>query len=107
MQDTIWGMLDPRITKLRHARARINRVLERLEPVIAGYREKLAGIEAEIQAIAPELKPPPRRYKPNADFARAGSRWTSSAPHKVRQPCGRLPSAPWHGKASRYQIGGL
>ena len=67
-------MIDPTITKLRRARARararVHRVLERLEPMVAGYREKLAGIEAEIQAIAPELTLPPRRYKPNPHFAR-------------------------------------
>ena len=38
--------------------------------MVAGYREKLAGIEAEIQAIAPELNLPPRRYKSNPHFAR-------------------------------------
>ena len=63
-------MIDPPITKLRRARARVHRVLDRLEPIVAGYREKLAGIEAEIQAIAPELNLPPRRYKPNPHFAR-------------------------------------
>ena len=63
-------MTDPPLKVLRSKRARIHRVLERLEPLVAGYREKLARIEAEIQAIAPELNLPPRRYKPNPHFAR-------------------------------------
>jgi hypothetical protein len=63
-------MIDPPITTLRRARTRIHRVLERLEPIVAGDREKLARIESEIQAIASELDLPPRRYKPNPHFAR-------------------------------------
>ena len=64
-------MIDPPITKLRRARARVHRVLDRLEPLIAGYREKLARLEAEIKAIAPELDLPHRRREPNPDFARS------------------------------------
>ena len=63
-------MIDPPLKVLRSKRARIHRALERLEPLVAGYREKLARIEAEIQAIAPELNLPSRRYKPNPNFAR-------------------------------------
>lgn len=70
MQPTLWGMIDPPITKLRRARGRVHRVLDRLEPLVAGYREKLARLEAEIKAIAPELDLPHRRREPNPDFAR-------------------------------------
>ena len=63
-------MIDPPLKILRSKRARIHRMLERLEPMVTGYREKLARIEAEIQAIAPELNLPPRRYLPNPHFAR-------------------------------------
>ena len=66
----MWGMIDPPITNLRRARARVHRVLDRLEPLVAGYREKLARLEAEIKAIAPELDLPHRRREPNPDFAR-------------------------------------
>lgn len=38
--------------------------------MVARYREKLDRINADIQAIAPELNLPPRRYKPNPYFAR-------------------------------------
>jgi hypothetical protein len=70
MQTTICAMADALLKTLRCKRARIHRVLERLEPMVSGYREKLAGIEAELQAIAPELNLPPRRYLPNPHFAR-------------------------------------
>ncbi|MEI7712275.1 MAG: hypothetical protein WCI94_12625 [Rhodospirillales bacterium] len=63
-------MKDSDLTKLRSARARVHRVLDRLEPMIAGYREKLDRLNAEIQALAPELNLPPRRYQPNPHFAR-------------------------------------
>jgi hypothetical protein len=45
-------MKDSDLTKLRSARARVHRVLDRLEPMIAGYREKLDRLNAEIQALA-------------------------------------------------------
>ena len=35
-------MIDPPIKVLRSKRTRIHRVLERLEPLVAGYPEKLA-----------------------------------------------------------------
>ena len=38
--------------------------------MVAGYREKLARLEAEIKAIAPELDLPHRRREPNPHFAR-------------------------------------
>ena len=63
-------MTDPLVNNLRRARARVHRVLDRLEPLAAGYREKLARLEAEIKAIAPELDLPHRRREPNPDFAR-------------------------------------
>jgi hypothetical protein len=50
--------------------ARIHRQLDKLEPLLAGYQAKAADLEAQIQAIAPELNLPPRRYQANPHFAR-------------------------------------
>ena len=58
------------LANLRRQRVRIDRVLDRLEPQIAGYRAKLARIEAHIQELAPELPLAWRFRKPNPYFAR-------------------------------------
>ena len=58
------------LADLRSKRSRVHRALDRLEPMVADYRAKLAGLEAAIQVIAPELQLHPRRYKPNPVFAR-------------------------------------
>lgn len=63
-------MRDPDLTKLRRKRSRVHQALDRLEPMVADYRAKLAELEAAIQALAPELQLHPRRYKPNPVFAR-------------------------------------
>ncbi len=63
-------MVDSELTKLRRARARVHMNLRKLEPLIAGYYLKAAELEARIQALAPELLLPPRRYRPNPVFAR-------------------------------------
>lgn len=63
-------MPEKEITKLRRKRIRIHRALDRLEPLVAGYRAKLARIEARIQEIAPELPLSGRRRTPNPHFAR-------------------------------------
>jgi hypothetical protein len=44
--------------------------IDQLEPQLAGYRAKLADLEARIHDLAPELNLPPRRYSPNPHFAR-------------------------------------
>ncbi len=61
---------DSELTKLRRARARVHRQLDKLETLLAGYHAKLADLNARIQVLAPELNLPPRRYKPNPHFAR-------------------------------------
>ena len=43
------------ITKLRRARRRVTRQLAKLEPMVEGYRAKLAQIEARILESTPEL----------------------------------------------------
>ena len=58
------------ITKLRRARLRVTRQLAKLEPMVEGYRAKLAQIEARILEIDPQLWLPPRRYQPQPYFAR-------------------------------------
>ena len=58
------------LARLRRKRARLHIQLNKLEPIVAGYREKLAATEAAIQRIAPELNLPPRRYRPNPYFKR-------------------------------------
>jgi hypothetical protein len=66
------GMVDPPLKKLRAKRIRIHRQLDKLEPMVAAYRAKLAEVEAAIQALAPELPLPTRHrtYQPNPYFAR-------------------------------------
>jgi hypothetical protein len=65
-------MVDPPLQKLRAQRIRIHRQLDKLEPLLAGYRAKLAGVEARIQELAPELPLPTRHrtYQPNPYFDR-------------------------------------
>jgi hypothetical protein len=65
-------VVDPPLKKLRAKRIRTHRQLDKLEPLIAGYRAKLAEVEAAIQALAPELPLPTRHrtYQPNPYFAR-------------------------------------
>lgn len=62
--------VDSPLTKLRRARARVHRQLDKLEPMVQGYRDKLADITSWIQVLAPELNLPPRRYRPNPVFER-------------------------------------
>jgi hypothetical protein len=66
------GMVDPPLKKLRAKRIRIHKQLDKLEPMVAGYRAKLAEVEAAIQAIAPELPLPARHrtYRANPYFVR-------------------------------------
>jgi len=63
-------MPEKELTKLRRKRVRIHRALDRLEPLVAGYRTKLARVEARIQEIAPELPLSGRRRSPDPHFAR-------------------------------------
>ena len=58
------------VAKLRRQRRRIHAQLAKLEPLIEGYRAKLAQVEARILELDPQLWLPPRRYQPNAIFAR-------------------------------------
>ena len=58
------------LEKLRRTRSQIHRQLDKLEPLLAGYRAKLAEVEAGIRAIAPELDIPKRFREPNPVFAR-------------------------------------
>ena len=44
-------MVDSDLTKLRRHRIRVHRVLAKLEPLVEGYRAKLAWLEAEISGI--------------------------------------------------------
>jgi len=61
---------DSDLTKLRRARTRCHLALKQAETFAEGYRAKLADLEARIQAIAPDLKLPPRFHKPNPIFAK-------------------------------------
>ena len=65
-------MVDPPLKKLRAKRIRIHRQLDKLEPLLAAYHFKLAHVEAQIQALAPELPLPARHrtYRPNPHFMR-------------------------------------
>ena len=64
------SMVDSPLTELRRARSRCHFALKQAETLAESYRAKLAGIEAAIQAIAPDLQLPPRLHKPNPIFAR-------------------------------------
>jgi hypothetical protein len=61
---------DTDLTKLRRARSRAHFALKQAETLAQTYRDKLAGIEAAIQAIAPDLQLPVRLRKPSPIFAR-------------------------------------
>jgi hypothetical protein len=63
-------MADRELRNLREKRRYLHRQLDRWEPLLARLRANLAETEAAIQAIAPGLKLPPRRYAPNPYFAR-------------------------------------
>ena len=56
------------LTKLRQKRQRIHRQLDKLEPLVAGYRAMLRDTEAAIHALAPELALQLRRRRPNPVF---------------------------------------
>lgn len=58
------------LANLRRARVRCHKQLKQTEALLAGYRAKLAEIEAKIYAIAPEIDLPFRFHKPNPVFAR-------------------------------------
>jgi hypothetical protein len=63
-------MGDSELTKLRRARSRAHFALKQAETLAQNYRDKLADIEARIQAIAPDLQLQPRLRRPNPIFAR-------------------------------------
>jgi hypothetical protein len=63
-------MNDTDLTKLRRARSRAHFALKQGETLAQGYRDKLADLEARIQAIAPDLQLPARLRKTNPIFAR-------------------------------------
>jgi hypothetical protein len=60
------------LANLRRRRIRIHRQLDKLEPLLAAYHFKLAHVEAQIRALAPELALPARHrtYQPNPYFMR-------------------------------------
>src|SRR5271166_2811634 len=60
---------DKGLTKLRRARTRCRKALKQAEQLAQGYRDKLADLKARIQAVAPDLKLPPRFHRPNPYFA--------------------------------------
>lgn len=63
-------MANTELINLPRARLRVHRQLAKLEPLVACYHEKLARIEAKIQATDPKLWSPPRRYRSTPYFAR-------------------------------------
>jgi hypothetical protein len=65
-------MADSTLASLRKKRIRIHRQLDKLEPMLAAYHFKPAHVEAQIQALAPELPLPARHriYQPNPYFMR-------------------------------------
>ncbi len=58
------------VANLHRQRRRMHAQLAKLEPLIEGYRTKLAQVETRILELDPQLWLPPRRYQPNAIFAR-------------------------------------
>lgn len=68
-------MADRTLRNLREKRRYLHRQLDRWEPLVARLRANLAETEAAIQAIAPELAPPPRRpaATPRTPTSRAAS----------------------------------
>ena len=82
-------MPDPILASLRRKRIYVHKQLDRLEPAITRLRASLAETEAAIQAIAPELNLPPRRYAPNPYFARGElPRLTLSIMREAGEPLG-------------------
>lgn len=63
-------MRNRRLERLRHARVVCNRNIAKLESQLAYQQSRRTAIEAEIQAIAPDLQLPAPRRKPNTLFAR-------------------------------------
>lgn len=55
-------MVDTPLAKLYRARLRAQRQIAKLEPMLEGYRAKLAETEAKIIALDGLLFLPPRRY---------------------------------------------
>ncbi len=58
------------LANLRRKRLYIHKQLDRYEPLIARLKTALIEAETAIQAVAPDLNIPPRRYQPNPYFAR-------------------------------------
>lgn len=58
------------LTNLRTKRTRIHRQLDKLEPLVSGYRLLLRDTEARIHELAPELVLQLRRRVPNPIFKR-------------------------------------
>ena len=67
---TIYRCRDSPVTILRRKRSRIHFQLAKHERMVAIYREKLAGIEAAIRELSPELDLPVRFRRPNPVFVR-------------------------------------
>ena len=88
-------MIDPPLKKLRAKRIRIHRQLDKLEPLLASYRTKLAEVEAAIQALAPALPLPTRHrtYQPNPYFARGELPRIATA--VLREAGEPLPASVW------------
>ena len=57
-------MVETDLGRLRKARIRVHRVLAKLEPMVEGYRAKLADLEARIYDMAPELRLSARFHDP-------------------------------------------
>jgi hypothetical protein len=80
-------MPETEITKLRRARIRCHKSLKQTEALLGACQAKLAGIEAAIYAIAPELDLPLRFRKPNPIFARGEfSRFILDVLREVERP---------------------
>jgi hypothetical protein len=62
--------MHPDLRNLRRVRVYTHKQIDRLQPQLDRLKAKLAEVEDQIRAIAPELQLPPRRYKPNPVFAR-------------------------------------
>ena len=58
------------LARLRLSRVKTNQNIARLEGLLAFQRERLAGIEAAIHDLEPELKLPPNRRAMNPIFKR-------------------------------------
>ncbi len=64
------GMPNQRLARLRRARVICNKQIVRLESLLAYQRTRRDAIEADIQAIAPELWLPPATRKRDPIFKR-------------------------------------